>query len=177
MNNSKISVRYAKALFQVAVQQNVEDAVRNDVESLLECINTMPDFKLLLENPVVSDTKKVEIFNAIFAGKFQKLTTDFFGILIKNKREEFLKIICLDYLGFYTKSKNIKQVTVTSAVEVDDVAKQIEALIKSQDTNSTVELTSKLDPGIIGGLIIQIDDKVYDASIKSQLARIREKLK
>jgi len=138
----------------------------------------LPDFKAMLESPIIVDSAKVEIFKKLFGSKFNKLTTDFFSLLVKNKREGFLKIICLNYLGFYAKNKNIRRVIITSAVKNPvEVSEKIKQLVKTQDNRSTVELTEKLDPALIGGLIIQIDDKVYDASIKTQLAKVKEKLK
>ena len=93
MNNSKISVRYAKALFQTAVEKNIETEVRGDVASLLECITSSEDFRALLESPVIAPDNKIKIFDAMFGGKFQKLTSDFFALTVKNKSEGFLKII------------------------------------------------------------------------------------
>ncbi|MBQ3655565.1 MAG: ATP synthase F1 subunit delta [Bacteroidales bacterium] len=178
MNNSKISVRYAKALFQTAVEKNIETEVRGDVASLLECIKSSEDFRALLESPVIAPDNKIKIFDAMFGGKFQKLTSDFFAMTVKNKREGFLKIICLNYLGFYAKGKNIRKVVITSAAKLDgESASQIEMLVKKQDENSTVELSEQVDENILGGLIIQIDDKVYDASIRTQLKKVKEKLK
>ena len=114
----------------------------------------------------------------MFEGKFQKLTLDFFAMTVKNKRENFLKIICMNYLGFYAQRKNIRKVVITSAAKLDkDTASQISLLVKSQDKTSSVELFEKTDESIIGGLIVQIDDKVYDASIRTQLKKVKEKLK
>lgn len=178
MNDSKISVRYAKALLQAAVDAKKEDAVRSDMVSLLECITASPDFRALLESPVVADSKKVEIFDSLFAENFCKLTIDFFKVLVRNKRENFLKMICLNFAEFYARSKNIKRVLITSAVETtDDVRQKVKALAKDVSEGSNVELSVKVDPDIIGGLIVQVDDKVYDASVKSQLAKIKENLK
>jgi F-type H+-transporting ATPase subunit delta len=178
MNDSKISVRYAKALLQAAVDAKKEDAVRSDMVSLLECITASPDFKTLLESPVVADSKKVEIFDSLFAGNFCRLTIDFFKVLVRNKRENFLKMICLNFAEFYARSKNIKRVLITSAVETtDDVRQKVKALAKDVSEGSNVELSVKVDPEIIGGLIVQVDDKVYDASVKTQLAKIKENLK
>lgn len=178
MNDSKISVRYAKALLQAAMEKGCEDAVRNDMISLLGCINESSDLRTLLESPVVADSKKVEIFNNLFAEHFTALTTDFFKVLVKNKRENFLKIICMNFAEFYARSKNIKRVRITSAVETsDEVQRNIQELAKSVGGDSDVELTVKIDPEIIGGLIVQVEDKVYDASVRTQLARIKEQLK
>ncbi len=178
MNDSKISVRYAKALLQAAIEKGCEDAVRGDMVSLLGCINESPDFKALLESPVVADGKKVEIFDSLFAAHFSSLTTDFFKVLVKNKRENFLKIICMNFSEFYARSKNIKRVRITSAVETSSgVQNTIRDLAKEVGGGSNVELSVKIDPEIIGGLIVQVEDKVYDASVKNQLARIKEQLK
>lgn len=176
MNDSKISVRYAKALLQTAVEQGCEDAVRTDAASLLDCIRESAELKAVLDSPVIADSKKLEILDTLFSGHCSKLTMDFLKVLVNNKREGFLKMICLDYLEFYANRKNIRRVKLTSAVEVsgDIKAKVIEI---AGEGASAVELTPVVDPGIIGGLIVQIDDKVYDASLKSQLAKIKENLK
>lgn len=176
MNDSKISVRYAKALLQTAVEQKCEDAVKKDIACLLDCINESADLRAILDSPVMSGSKKVEVFGQIFKGSFQKLSLDFFAVLVANKRENFLKIICLDYLEFYAKQKNIRRVILTSAVETSaDVQAKVSALAGAGA--SAVELSTVVNPDIIGGLIVQIDDKVYDASVKTQLAKIKENIK
>ena len=84
----------------------------------------------------------------------------------------------MDYLGFYAKKKNIKKVVITSASELDnETSEKIALIVKNQDQTATVELSQKTDADIIGGLIIQIDDKVYDASVRTQLKKVKEKLK
>ncbi len=176
MNDSKISVRYAKALLQTAIEQKCEDVVKGDVENLRDCIAQSNELKAVLESPVINDAKKLEIFDSLFAASFCKLSMDFLKVLVKNKRENYLKIICLDYLEFYAKHKNIRRVKVTSAVSI---SADIEAKVKelAGAGASAVELTPEVNPDIIGGLIVQIDDKVYDASVKTQLAKIKENLK
>ncbi len=176
MNDSKISVRYAKALLQTAIEQKCEDVVKADVESMRDCIAQSDELKAVLESPVIVDSMKIEIFEKLFAGSFCKLSMDFLKVLVKNKRENFLRIICLDYLEFYARHKNIRRVRVTSAVSISaDIQASVKELAGAGA--SDVELTPVVDPGIIGGLIVQIDDKVYDASVRSQLAKIKENLK
>jgi F-type H+-transporting ATPase subunit delta len=178
MNDSKISVRYAKALLQAAEEAHSEDAVRSDMASLLACVNSSQDFKALLESPVVADSKKVEIFDNLFKEHFNALTVEFFKVLVKNKRENFLRMVCLNFAEFYARSKNIKRVQITSAVETSGQLKErVKQLALEVGGGSNVELSVKIDPAIIGGLIVQVDDKVYDASVRTQLAKIKENLK
>lgn len=176
MNDSKISVRYAKALLQTAIEQKCEDVVKGDIENLKACIQDSNELRAVLESPVIADGKKVEIFDSIFGGRFSKLTMDFLKVLVKNKRENFFKIICLDYLEFYAKHKNIRRVKVTSAA---GITSDVEAKVKeiAGMGASAVELTPEVNPDIIGGIIVQIDNKVYDASVRTQLAKIKENLK
>lgn len=176
MNDSKISVRYAKALLQTAIEQNCEDVVKRDMETLRDCIAESNELKAVLESPVIVGARKMEILGSIFNGSFSKLSMDFLNVLVKNKRENFLRIICLDYLEFYARHKNIRRVKVTSAV---GISADMEAKVKdiAAAGASAVELTQEVNPDIIGGLIVQIDDKVYDASVKTQLAKIKEILK
>ena len=62
MNDSKISVRYAKALFETAVKNSQEDEVRGDIQTLLQALTSSEDFRLFLESPVIADSDKVKIF-------------------------------------------------------------------------------------------------------------------
>lgn len=177
MNNSKISVRYAKALFQIATQNGCEDQVRDDMSNILTCINTMPDFKILLDSPVLADDVKIETFKQMFGQNICPLTLDFFKLLVKNKRENYLKIICLNYSGYYNRNKNITKVLITSAVESSsELNNSIKDLVIKSNPGCKVELSTQIDNSIIGGVIINVDDKQYDASVKTQLSIFKDKL-
>ncbi len=177
MNDSKISLRYAKALFLQAKEENCENDVREDLKSLLECINSAQEFNQLLNSPVVSLDEKIKIFLELFSGKFCNLTLNFIKLLVKNKRESFLKIICLDYETLYTQENNIKSVKVTTATKAsDDLGQKIKALINQKYPGSTVEINLIEQPEIIGGIKIEVDDIMYDASVSTRLKKIKEKL-
>jgi len=177
MNDSKISLRYAKALFLQAKEENCEVNVREDLKSLLNCINTEVEFNQFLNSPIISLDKKVNIFLELFTNKFCNLTINFIKLLVKNKRESFLKIICLDYETLYTQANNIKSVNVTTASKVnDDLGQKIKALINQKYPDSKVELNLIEKPEIIGGIKIEVDDIMYDASVATRLKKIKEKL-
>ena len=178
MNESKISVRYAKALFQTAVQQHCEDNVRTDMQDLLTCINGLQDFRVLLESPVISGDKKIETFKKMFGNKFSDLTIKFFEMLVKNKRENFLKVICLNFAGYYAQTKNIKQVQITAATNVPEkINNAVKSLVEKETPNCTVEISNVVNPDIVGGIVIKIDDVMYDASVKTQLAKFKSKIR
>ena len=119
MNESKISVRYSKALFELAKEEKVLDLVMTDQE-LLQSIYKLPEFKLLLENPVIKSSQKQKVLRQIFEGKLNKITLTFLDLLIQNKREIFLPDITRKFIDEYHKEKGILPVTITSAVKIDD---------------------------------------------------------
>ncbi len=178
MNESKISVRYAKALFQTAVEQHCEDSVRSDMQDLLNCINNLPEFRVLLESPVINDEKKIEAFDKMFGDKFSPLTLSFYKMLVKNKRENYLKVICLNYEGYYARTKNIKQVQITAATDIPDSIKStIKTFVEKKSDGATVEIESVVNLELIGGIVVKVDDIMYDASVKTQLAKFKNKIR
>ena len=95
------------------------------------------------------------------------------NLILKNSREDILRQIADAFINLYKKSKNIMDVTVISATKLDDKTRAtIEAKIKA-NFEGTIELTEKIDPALIGGFIVRIDDQQIDASIASQLSNLK----
>ncbi len=175
MNNSRISVRYAKALFSLAIEDSKADKVNKDAKLFMEACD-IPDFKLALENPVILPSKKMKIFEAIFKGKVDELSLKFLNLLTKNGREEFLKDISRNYLSLYRKHYGINSVVLTTAFQINKKLKSeiIQILKKRFDTE--IELNEIIDEKIVGGFIIKVEDKLIDASIKGKLKKLKSEL-
>jgi F-type H+-transporting ATPase subunit delta len=176
MNQSKIRVRYAKALISNAEEQGVLDQVRNDMENLLRILKSVPDLLELLESPIISSAKKLEVLNAIFTGKVQPLTLSFFRLTVENNREEHLPGIARMYIDFYKHVKGIKIASLKTTTPIDketrdSLLKMIRKIFKSE-----IELYEETDRELIGGFILQVEDQQLDASVKGQLKKIKRKL-
>lgn len=175
MNESKISVRYSKALFQTAVEKNIVDKVMADMNLILE-VSKNPETKEFLESPIIPPSKKSTIFTKILKGNVQDVTLSLIDLLLKNGRESFLPSISRAFLHETRVYRGITEAVLTTAVPVDEkLKKQITSLVA--DTFSTkVELKEVVDPGIIGGFILRVDDNYLDASIKNKLRKVRKEL-
>ncbi len=175
MNNSRISVRYAKALFSQALEDSKADKINEDVKLFMEaCI--IPDFKLMLENPVILPSKKKKIFEDIFKNKVDELSIKFLNLLIKNVREAFLIDISRNYLNLYRKHHGIKSVILTTAFRVNEKLKsEIVDIIKKQ-FDTEVELNENVDENIVGGFIIKVENNLIDASITGKLKKLKSEL-
>ncbi len=175
MNDSKISVRYARALFQSALERNITDRVNSDMGFVSE-VCSMPEFREILENPVIKPSDKKKVFSEIFRGKVEEITMSLINLVITNGRENYLPAIARVYKSETMKHQGITECHLTTAVKVDDgIRKQIAGLISSL-FNTSVDFRENIDGAIIGGFILRVDDNYIDASVRNKLRKIKREL-
>ena len=176
MDQSAIAVRYAKAFFATAIEKDLLETLKTDIELVYDVCTNSADFILLLENPIVKTSKKAELISSIFQGKVDKLSLSFLLLIVTNKRENHIPGICRNFLGLTRKNQNIKSALLTTASEINSESiKNIEKLL-GKELNATIELSTNVKPEIIGGLVLRLDDKQYDASVATQLKKIKQNL-
>ncbi len=176
MNESKISVRYSRALFESAIGKKVLDKVYQDMIFILE-ICSVKEMKELLESPIIVPSKKSEILNKVFDGNIEKLTISLVEMVVKNGRERFLPGISRVFISNTKEYKGITESLLTTAVKVDEkIKKQIIDLI-SGIFKTKVELKEVVDKEIIGGFVLRVEDNFIDASVRNKLRKIEKELK
>jgi F-type H+-transporting ATPase subunit delta len=176
MNDSKISVRYSRALFESALEKKILDKVYDDMKFVSE-ICTIPELKELLLSPIIVPSKKTDIFHKILGKNIEKITLSLIDLAVKNGRERFIPDIARVFLHETKKYKGITESVLTTAVNVNDkVKKQIINLV-SGIFKTTVELKEVINKDIIGGFILRVDDNYIDASVKQKLRKIEKELK
>ena len=175
MNESQISVRYAKALFQSAAEQKQLDAVYKDMELLSDTCK-LEDFHFMITMPSLQVSQKCQMVDAIFKTHLSELSLSMINLVIKNKREVYLPGIARNFSELFRKSKGIRTAKLVTAAPVDDAAiKAIRELIKNA-YDSDVDLSSSVDEDVIGGFVLTIEDVRYDASVASSLKLIRKQI-
>ncbi len=176
MNLSKISVRYAKALFAVAGDQNLLDQVHADMEMLGHASREVPAFRSFLEDPVMTPSSKRKLLHNMFEENVSKLTIDFLDLIIKNNRLSYISGVARKFGDQYREFKGITSAVLTTAEEIDESTRDKIKQLVLRDTKNKVLLESKKDHEIIGGFILQVDDKQIDASLITQLNKIKKEL-
>lgn len=174
MVNSLAGNRYAQSLIDLAKEQSQLDAVYNDMLLIGSTIKESKDLSVLLNSPVVKTDKKHSVLAAVFGAKITELTTKFLQLISTRKREALLEAIAFSFVNLYKKEKNIVVAEVTSAVKLDDAQKQ--NIINLLKTDATIEMVEKIDPSIIGGFIVRVDDKQIDASVVREISNLRQAL-
>ncbi|MFO7790661.1 MAG: ATP synthase F1 subunit delta [Bacteroidota bacterium] len=177
MNQSKIGTRYAKAAFELAQEQNCQDHFRDDMHTLSSVLVNSPDFSESLNNTVINDSVKFKIIEALFSNKFCPLSIDFIKLIIKNDREIHIPAICRHVEKLYKTSKNIHSLKLYTARNLDNKMKnKINNSVKKALEADKIEMDETIDKNIIGGFILKTEEFMYDASLKNQLARIKNNL-
>lgn len=176
MNDSKISVRYSKALFESALERKILDKVNQDMILISE-VCRLPETKVFLQNPVIVPSKKSEILHKVFGDFVEKITLSLIDLAVKNGRESFIPAIARVFIHETLKYKGITESVLTTAVKVDpNIKKQITDMI-SEVFKTKVELEEVIDAEILGGFILRVDDNYIDASIKNKLRKIKKELR
>jgi len=174
MKQSRVTIRYAKALFQLVIGQDMLDQSYRDMVLLDGVCAESKELSLLLKSPIVKTDKKLKILEEIFGSKINKLTMSFINIITIKKREGLLALIASSFIALYKEHKKIETATVISATPLDEsLRNEVISFIKKHGKNN-VELTEKVDPTIIGGSIIRMGDKQLDASVSKAISELRQ---
>ena len=175
MKQSRVTIRYAKAFLQLAIEQNFLEEAFSDMCLLNKTCSNSKEFTLLLKSPIVKTDQKLKIIDEIFINKLGKTSMMFINIITTKKRESLLAPIAESFINLYKTHKKIESATVTTASPLDEKLKQEVINFIKQHGDQDVELTEVIDETIIGGAIIRMGDKQLDASVSSAISELKQK--
>ena len=174
MKQSRVTIRYAKALLQLAIEQNTLEQSYNDMVLLDVVCTESKELSLLLKSPIVKTDQKLNILKEIFASKLGEVSMAFVNIITTKKRESLLAFIASSFITLYKAHNNIATATVTTAAPLDEALKADVINFIKKHGEANVELTEKVDEKIIGGAIIRMGDKQLDASVSKAISELRQ---
>ena len=164
---------YADALFGVAKEKGKLDSIREQLGEFADALKENHEMQLFFFSPYFSSTEKEEGLAKAVSGAEPELV-NFLDLLLEKHRMPVLFRIRRNYDSLWDKENKRLGVTVTSAVELDpEIAQRIGSEIEQQ-TGNKVELESKVDPEILGGLVVQVGNMVLDTSIRNRLEKLRK---
>jgi ATP synthase F1 delta subunit len=164
---------YATALFGAAKDRDKLDAIRDQLGQFVDALKDNRDLRLFLFSPYFSSAEKIEGLEKAVADAEPEFL-NFLELLLDKGRMPVIFRIQRQFDEMWNKENKRIGVTVTSAVELDpEIAKRIGKEIEEQ-TGNTVELSSEVDPDILGGLVLQVGNMVLDTSIRNRLEKLRK---
>lgn len=177
MLEKRVSFRYARALLDTASKEGLAGEVFKDVQKVRATLQASKELSSLTASPVFQLWKKKKIYKAIFEEeKISDLTLNFLILLLDKRRGELIPSIVRQYEMQYNLLNNRLEVDIISAIELTEQIKK-KVIDKLTDwTKMTILPNYKIDAKIKGGLLVRIDDWVFDASVKHQLEKLFKKL-
>lgn len=175
MAGTRAAIRYAKAILDMAQSKGAAVAVNNDMVQIAATISENAELTAFIQNPTLSTDLKYNAIMEVFAGS-DAVTKELFRLLLENKRFELLSSVAGEYVRIFDEINGVETATVTTAVELD---KDLEAKVLTKIlsfTNRKVIIKNIVDPSIIGGFILRIGDKQYNASIANRLQGLKREL-
>jgi F-type H+-transporting ATPase subunit delta len=164
---------YAQALMSVAQSHDLVDRFGDDVNALLSVIGESEDFRNLLVNPLIKADVKKGVLRQIASEQVHPYMLNFLLLLVDRKRVMFLEGICKQYQTLLRHLRQTVLAEVTSAVALNDAQKDaVRQRVKDMLGAQQVELETRIDPELIGGVVIKVGSQVIDASLRGQLRRI-----
>ena len=172
---SRAAIRYAKAMYDIANEENSINEVYKDMNFINELNSGSLDFKNLLSNSQINFQDKKKLILSLIK-QSNALTEKLIDLLIHNKRVKIIGDIASSFIQLYNKNNNIKEATIITASPINnELESKILSMINIKDVKS-VNLTNVVNPNIIGGFIIRFDGKEYNASVKQNLNNLKTEL-
>lgn len=172
---SKAAARYAKSLIDLSKEQNALEELFKDMLLFEEVVGSNSELEAILRNPIVPLDKKAGILADVFGNKVHQIAQSFFKLVVSKGRSEILFDTAKQFIAQYQSLKGIVTAEVTSAIALTDANRaEVESLVKKELGANEVLIKEKVDEKLIGGFILKVGDKQFDASISGGLSKLKK---
>jgi len=176
MNAGRISVRYAKALYDLANAENSAKTVYEHSFAVSQIIDSSSDFYHILHNPVILPSEKERIIKNILTKSVHPLLSSFIVLMVKKRREAFIVNALLVFQKIYREKTGLVRVLIETPSDLGEETKSSILAFVKRKFNKTPELEVRQKPDLIGGFIVEVEGLLIDLSISGQLAKVRKAL-
>lgn len=175
MSSNRAAIRYAKAILEIATSKGVAQVVNDDMQTIATTINNNTELSTFIQNPTI----KVEVKNSALLEVFANtndVTKSLFRLLFENKRYEILGAVASEYNTIFDEINGVQVANVTTAIAMD-TALEAKVLAKiATFSDKKITIINTIDETIIGGFILRIGDKQYNASVANRLQVLKREL-
>jgi F-type H+-transporting ATPase subunit delta len=173
---SPVAKRYAKALFEIALERNLLDEVEKELQLVVDAFSALPTLREWLSHPKTGISQKKDLFSSVFS-HLSEITLNLLFLLTDRHRENEIEDIAHEYKALANEEKGIAEAVVTSAYPLSEQDKKELVATFQKLIGKTIHITEVVDSDILGGVIVRIGDRLYDGSLKTKLIRFQERLK
>jgi len=169
-------LRYAKALFEIALEQNQLDTYNQAAKDILHLLSTDKELAAVVNHRAISADDKLDIVKSIFGGKVPEDFIGIFALIFRRGRHRELSGVLARFETLYKEHKRIAVAKVYAAQPLDEAKKAEISAVLAKKLEKTVEMHTIVDPMLIAGFKVEVDGYVFDASTKNQIATLTKGL-
>ncbi|MEX0882398.1 MAG: ATP synthase F1 subunit delta [Cyclobacteriaceae bacterium] len=174
MSSFRVASRYAKSLLELSIEKGILEKVKEDMDRVIALDNSSNEFSVLVKSPIVNSDKKLRILKSLFKEKVSSLTLTFFELVSKKGRESHLVAMAREFHKQYNDYLGIQRAEITSTIHLDEnLRNSFKSIVNEISGKDKVELIENIDPNLIGGFVLRVEDRQLDESIKSKLQKLR----
>ena len=175
-HQSPAAIAYAKAMLDLANENKSAPTVGQELRDIRQIVDTNPNFAQILSDPAISTEDREKLLRSVFEGKASQLVLNFLLLLNKKGRLKMLAAIGGAYDDLLDEQQGLTEVDITVAESLN--AKQLENVKQriGEALKREAVVHQYVDPSIIGGLILRVQDQLIDGSVRAQLAAMRQRL-
>jgi F-type H+-transporting ATPase subunit delta len=166
---------YGRALFEVADEQDKVQELREQIGQFADALEGNRELRLFFFSPYFSTAEKQQALAGLLEGA-EEAFVEFLKLLIENHRMPVVFRIRREYERLWAEANRVLPVQVTSAIELDEATTQSIGASIGQSTSRKVTLTTRVDPDILGGIVVRVGNSILDASIRSRLEQLRKQV-
>ncbi len=175
MKGSRAAIRYAKAVLEMAQASGAAQQVNEDMMQIAETVKSNNELKDFINSPVIKTDVKESALKEVFSSA-SGLTQGLFRLLNDNKRFDILEAVAHQYRLQYDAANNVEEATVTTAFPLTaELEAKVMAKVK-EFSDKKITLKNIVDPSIIGGFILRVGDKQFNASVAHSLRTLKREL-
>ena len=176
MSSTRAAVRYAKAILEIADSKGLSSEVSADMALIASTIKSNSELSSFIQNPLIVTESKKDVLLEVFAS-VNSVTKSLFQLLLVNKRFDSLLDIALEYNKLLDIKNGVEVAEVTTAIPMDAALEaKVSAKVGTFSESKKITIKNIVDPTIIGGFILKIGDKQYNASIANRLQVLKREL-
>jgi len=176
LKNTVLARRYAKALFELAVERKILDTIQNEVRSFSQSLDDNLQFRLFFFAQDVSKKQKREKIEELMQDRVSNVFFNFVLVLLKKNREFIFPEIVKEFQSIVDKyHRKINALAITAQPLDEKSSSKLKSLL-DKTFDADVRIKNDIDASILGGIVVNVEGHVFDGSLQSQLARLKDDL-
>ena len=176
MRRPRLARRYAKAFFEFSQEMDKVEEVYEDIRLINHVFVTNKELRTIICSPIIRFDKKIAIMDEIFKPRVHSIALQYLDLVLKKGRECDIDLICHEYEKLYKKSKNIVTLYIQSVETLQrEVVDTIRQKIKDY-LGKEIDTVEQINPNLIGGVRLQFNDYLLDASVQGYISKLRKEL-